>query len=206
LNSTLGILLPVYNAQKELADRVTQILDVLPEWADRFELVIVDDGSADETAEVARELAAQYPQLRVLRHPVRLGLSEAIQTGLDDGSCEVILIGNGAYELEPDDLRLLWKLREAEGQFARQQETAARLARRRGGPPERPRPRTSLDQRLGFQSISRATYEQLRLAETIDALSRIDAANRTGMPGGRPTAWPSSHDKPSSFRTGQQGA
>jgi glycosyltransferase involved in cell wall biosynthesis len=206
LKSTLGILLPVYNAQKELAGGVTRILDVLPEWADRFELVIIDDGSIDDTAEVARELAAQYPQLRLLRHPVRLGLAETIQTGLDDGACDVILIGNGAYELDPDDLRVLWKLREAERQFTRQQESTARLARRRGNLNYRSSSPRPLDQRLGFQSISRVTFEQLRLAETIDAIARFDAANQAAATGTRTAQRPHAIDKPRRFTTDPQGA
>ncbi len=168
MKKSLGILLPVYNAQHSLAGGVAKLLDVLPEWSDRFSLYIVDDGSLDDTVEIAYELAACYPQLDIIRHPVRLGLSEAIQTGLDNTSSEIILIGNDAYQLEPEDLRTLWQLRDAERRQSRDERVW------------QPLPRIGLDQRLGYQSIRRATFEQIRLQHAIDTIARIDAANRAG--------------------------
>jgi glycosyltransferase involved in cell wall biosynthesis len=114
LNTALSVLLPVFNAQQSLETGVTEILELLPELSPRFELCILDDGSTDDTAEFARDLAARYPQIVVIRHPVRLGLAEAIQTGLDHTQGEVVLIGNEDYQLEPDDLRTLWQLRDTQ--------------------------------------------------------------------------------------------
>jgi glycosyltransferase involved in cell wall biosynthesis len=118
LSTTLGVLLPVYNAQHVLAQGVADLLEVLAEWAPRFELVIIDDGSTDDTADIALDLAARYPQVRVLGHRARLGLVGAIQTGLDGTDGRIILIGNDAYQLEPDDLRAAWRLRDIERQSA----------------------------------------------------------------------------------------
>ena len=56
--NVLSVLLPVYNAQGKLEADVTEILEVLSEAARRFELCILDDGSTDDTADVARLLAA----------------------------------------------------------------------------------------------------------------------------------------------------
>ncbi|HEV3138844.1 MAG TPA: glycosyltransferase family 2 protein, partial [Pirellulales bacterium] len=114
MNTTLCVLLPVYNAQPTLELGITEILERLSELADRFELCIVDDGSIDDTADVARDLAARYPQICVIRHPVRLGLAEAIQTGLDHTHGEIIWVGDEDYNLEPDDLRTLWQLRDTQ--------------------------------------------------------------------------------------------
>jgi glycosyltransferase involved in cell wall biosynthesis len=188
LKTPLRVLLPVYNAQHRLAEVVAQVLEVLPEFADRFELVIIDDGSTDDTAEAARAAAAQFPQVSVIRHPVRLGLGEAIQTGLDEAAAEIILFGNGAYELDLDDLRTLWRLRDTEREMA---QTAKAMASG-GKKPQRPRqgklPLSKLPQQLGFQMIQRATFDELRLSQAIDAIARIDQsmpsvpASRTGRP------------------------
>ena len=106
------MLLPVYNAHQSLEASVGDILEVLPELTDRFELCILDDGSTDDTAETARELAARYPQIKLIRHPVRLGLAETIQTALDHTEGEIVLVGDDDYRLDPDDLLTLWRLRE----------------------------------------------------------------------------------------------
>ncbi len=172
MNTPLSVLLPVYNAQQRLARGINEILDALPVWAERFELIIVDDGSTDDTADVALELAARFPQIRVVRHPVRLGLSEAVQTGLDEADAEVILVGNDTYELDLDDLRALWQVRDAQRERTQRGEssTARRVDMDGSG-----MSLTRLAQQLGFQMIERATFDQLRLAHAADAIGRIDS-------------------------------
>ena len=68
---TLSVVLTVHNAEKTLADQVSKTLDILTDLSARFELLIVDDGSTDQTEEVAHELARHFPQLRVARHARR---------------------------------------------------------------------------------------------------------------------------------------
>ena len=116
---TLCVLLPVYNAHHSLESSVSELLEVLPELTESFELCILDDGSTDDTAEVARELAARYPQITLVRHPVRLGLAETIQTALDNTRGEIVLVGDEDYCLDPDDLRTLWQLRDSQRRLGR---------------------------------------------------------------------------------------
>ncbi len=170
MKSPLCVLLPVYNAQHGLAGGVANILEVLPELSDRFELAIVDDGSEDDTADVALELAARFPQVRVVRHPIRLGLAEAIQTGLDQANAEIILIGNDAYQFDVEDLRTLWRLRDTQREMT--PPVGAKL------------PLDRLAQQLGFQTIRRATFDDLRLTQTMHSIARIDVESRMGIPAG----------------------
>lgn len=112
MNTSLTVVLPVYNAQDRLVDQIERLLDVLPDMSRRFEVVIVDDGSVDDTPDVARELAMHFPQVNLVRHPVRLGLEEAIQTGLDASQGEVVFVGDEHYGIAVDDLQKLWQLHE----------------------------------------------------------------------------------------------
>ncbi len=177
MNTALSVLLPVYNAQHSLEAGVTEILELLPELAGRFKLCIVDDGSTDDTSEVARDLAARYPQISVVRHPVRLGLAEAIQTGLDHTQGEMVLFDDDDYNLEPDDLRTLWQLRYAQ----------RRLSSRGEFPPDhepwmdklsawKPR-RAALRKHRGFEIIRRQTFEHFRLEQAVEMITRIDRSN-----------------------------
>ncbi len=170
--NTPSVLLPVHNAQRNLEADVAEILDVLWELAGRFELMILDDGSIDETAEVARELAARYPQIRVIRHPLRLGLAEAIQTGLDQLHGELMLVSDEDYCLDPDDLRTLSKLRDAQLCMGRRAGSAAspwmeKLLAWRS---------RSTDARRGIQWVSRQSFEQFRMHQTVDLIGRVDPA------------------------------
>lgn len=113
MNESLSLLLPVFNAEQRLEAQVGHALEVLPYLTPRFEVMIIDDGSTDDTIEVARHLSTCYPQVNVIRHPIRLGLDEAIQTGLDHTSGEVVVVGDPARGVSPDDLRELWRLRDS---------------------------------------------------------------------------------------------
>jgi glycosyltransferase involved in cell wall biosynthesis len=177
--NTLSVLLPVHNAHHKLEASVSEILEVLPELTDHFELCILDDGSTDDTADTAHELAARYPQIRVIRHPSRLGLAEAIRTGLDHTQGEVVFVGDEDYRLYPDDLRTLWQLRD----------TQRRLSGYAGLPPAvhepwlekllawKPRRANARGQRE-FQIIRRAAFEQFRLQRVPEIVARVDRSNR----------------------------
>jgi len=89
---SLTVLLPVCNVQSTLTATVQEILEVASDLADQFELMIIDDGSADATSEVAHDLSRDFPQVHALRHGQQLGREAAIRTGLNRSSGEVILL------------------------------------------------------------------------------------------------------------------
>ena len=101
---SLSVLLPVKNAQSTLAPTVHKILDSLSEISDRIELLIIDDGSADATSEIATELTRHYPQVRVICQGRSLGWEEAIRTGLKESTGEVVLIREEEGGLPLDEI------------------------------------------------------------------------------------------------------
>ncbi len=120
MTASLSSVLPVHNTQQGLAGLVSHLLEILPELTSRFELLIVDDGSNDETPDVARELAMVYTQVLVARHPVRLGPQAAMRTALRVTRGGWLLWRSEHCRLDLDDIRKLWWLRdEAELVLAR---------------------------------------------------------------------------------------
>jgi glycosyltransferase involved in cell wall biosynthesis len=108
---SLSLVLPVRNAERSLTDRVEKLLDLLPDLTNRFEILIVDDGSSDSTADVAGELARHYPQLRLIRHDRPNGLDAAARAGLQAASGATVLVQEDSAPLSPTNLRRLWSLR-----------------------------------------------------------------------------------------------
>lgn len=79
------VVLPVYNGEKYLAEAVRSVLD---QTFTDFELVVVDDGSTDRTAEIL----ARYldPRLRVIRFPENRGIVAALNAGIRESESELI--------------------------------------------------------------------------------------------------------------------
>ncbi len=95
MERSLTILLPIHNVQTTLAADVRNLLEVVSELTEQFELIIIDDGSTDATSEVACDLGRDFPQVRVVCHGRQLGRDVAIHTGLQHS--------NGEYFLLPDE-------------------------------------------------------------------------------------------------------
>ncbi|HMC11423.1 MAG TPA: glycosyltransferase family 2 protein [Pirellulaceae bacterium] len=115
MNDSLSIIIPVRDAEATLAEQVHHLLDLLPDLTSSFEIVVVDDGSTDHTPELARDLARQYPQLRLIRHQEMRGRAVAVKTGLASAQGQTVLVKEDFATVSPTDLRRLWSLRHDEG-------------------------------------------------------------------------------------------
>jgi glycosyltransferase involved in cell wall biosynthesis len=100
----LSILMPVYNEETRVADAVKQVLNV--DYPCETELVIVDDGSRDGTAEALGRV--DDPRVRVVVHPRNRGKGAAILTAVESASGDYMVICDADLEYDPQDiLRLL---------------------------------------------------------------------------------------------------
>lgn len=79
----LSIVIPLYNEAGHFGKTCETItrFAALP-WAPPFEVVFVDDGSRDATAELVRSFAARFPGIRLVSHPNNLGKGAAVKTGM----------------------------------------------------------------------------------------------------------------------------
>ena len=96
----LSILMPVYNEEERIADAVKQALDV--QYPAEIEMVIVDDGSRDGTAEVLRALGDT--RVRVINHPRNRGKGAAIRTAVDNATGDYMVILDADLEYDPQDI------------------------------------------------------------------------------------------------------
>ena len=109
MTASLTFVLPVRNAEQTLADNLADVLDVVSDLTERFEVLLVDEGSTDHTPELAHDLAIQYPQLRVARRRPGDTPTSALQSGLSQTNGDVVLVQNRHARFSPSYLRHMWE-------------------------------------------------------------------------------------------------
>jgi glycosyltransferase involved in cell wall biosynthesis len=109
----LSYFFPAHNEAENLAGLVTEALATLPALADRFEIVIVDDGSRDDTPRLADELAAAHAEVRAVHHPTNLGYGAALRSGFAAARFSYVAFTDGDRQFHVEDLgRLIARLAE----------------------------------------------------------------------------------------------
>jgi glycosyltransferase involved in cell wall biosynthesis len=107
----VSLVLTVHNAEAGLQSRTEELLELMAELSEDFEMLIVDDGSTDSTEEVAHEVAREYPQMSVRRHAAQQGPLAAAETGMRHTQGEVVFVQDYHAPAQSSDLRRLWRQR-----------------------------------------------------------------------------------------------
>ncbi len=103
---TLSIIVPAFNEALNLAGAVHEsIASAEAVGLDDWQIIVVDDGSTDDTAVVAERLARQIPCVETVRHERNLGFAAAYRTGLALARMEHVTFVPGDNEVAPDSLR-----------------------------------------------------------------------------------------------------
>lgn len=104
MSSLVSIIIPAYNAAKFLPRSVASALS---QTHPDIEVVIVDDGSTDETGAIADRMAAQDPRIKVV-HQENRGLAEARHSGIKAATADYIVHLDADDELLPDAVAFLY--------------------------------------------------------------------------------------------------
>ncbi|WP_269611535.1 glycosyltransferase family 2 protein [Prochlorococcus marinus] len=106
-NVALSIVVPIYNEEESLPFLVSQLLEVLQPMGEPFELVLVNDGSSDNSAEVIRKLSIEIPELVGVLLRKNYGQTAAMAAGFDISSGEIVVTLDGDLQNDPADIPLL---------------------------------------------------------------------------------------------------
>lgn len=104
----LSIFFPAYNDSGTIASLVITARTSAQKLTDDFEIIVVNDGSADHTAQLADELAQTYPEVRVIHHPVNRGYGGALRSGFSGARKELIFYTDGDAQYDPAEMEALW--------------------------------------------------------------------------------------------------
>ncbi len=109
---TATLLIPAYNEEKRLQPFLASIVTYTHLHPNQLtEIIVVDDGSSDATADVARKFAEELPMLRVISYQPNRGKGAAIQAGVREATSELVIFmdADGATDITelPKMLRAL---------------------------------------------------------------------------------------------------
>jgi glycosyltransferase involved in cell wall biosynthesis len=111
----LSFFFPAHNEADNIRALVAEALEVLPTFAEDFEIIAVDDGSRDETPRLADELAAAHPQVRAIHHQVNKGYGAALRSGFRAARYDLVCFLDGDRQFRVEDLgRLLDRIAGAD--------------------------------------------------------------------------------------------
>jgi glycosyltransferase involved in cell wall biosynthesis len=108
LPPSLSVFFPAYNDSGTIASMVIRAVAAASALTSDYEVIVVNDGSEDATAEIADELARTYPRVRVIHHPKNRGYGGALQTGIQSATRDLIFYTDGDAQYDPAELTALW--------------------------------------------------------------------------------------------------
>ncbi len=103
----LSVFFPAYNDAGTIPSMVLTAQMAARALTDDYEIIVVNDGSQDHTADVLAELEQQMPRLRVIHHPQNRGYGAALRTGFASAAKEWIFYTDGDAQYNPLELPTL---------------------------------------------------------------------------------------------------
>jgi len=99
-----SIIIFSYNEGENLVATVQQCAEFLSYHAESYEMILVDDGSSDNTPKVCERLSEEFSALRILRHASNLGIGNALRTGYANACHQYVCAIPGDGQFDPNEL------------------------------------------------------------------------------------------------------
>jgi dolichol-phosphate mannosyltransferase len=100
----LALVIPAWNDENTIRQVIDEAMAALSELTDDFEIIVIDDGSTDRTAEIVRWASALNPRVRLLQHDRRLGHGATLRSGFQATGHDLVAVSDATYR---HDLRAL---------------------------------------------------------------------------------------------------
>ena len=105
--SSLSVFFPCYNEEANVERMIRQAQGVLPEVAEQWEIIPVDDGSRDKTGEIIDRLAAEDPRVRPIHHEKNKGYGGAVISGYKAARYDFVFFTDGDLQFDLREITLL---------------------------------------------------------------------------------------------------
>jgi glycosyltransferase involved in cell wall biosynthesis len=105
--SSLSIVLPAYNEEANVASAVEQVSAVAQQLGMEYEIILVNDGSADRTGEIGRELMERVPHFRLVEHYPNRGYGGSLKAGFAAATKDLIAFVPADNQFDFGEIHLL---------------------------------------------------------------------------------------------------
>jgi dolichol-phosphate mannosyltransferase len=109
-SQSVSLVIPAYNEEAGIRQAVLEADQALTQLADDYEIIVVDDGSQDRTAEIVKEISRSRRRIRLLRHLENRGYSAALRTGFEAAAFERVAFTDADCQFYLADLGPLLSL------------------------------------------------------------------------------------------------
>jgi len=103
----ISVVIPAYNEIESLRPLTVELIDVMRDVGQEFEILFVDDGSSDGTRGLLRELADEYPEVHFIGFRANRGQTAAMAAGLKHAMGDILVTLDADMQNDPHDIPLL---------------------------------------------------------------------------------------------------
>ncbi len=106
--TSLTLFFPCYNESENVETMIQQAVQIGENYGIDYEVLVVDDGSSDDSAQKVRKWTAKNPRVRLLQHETNRGYGAALRTGLANAKKDLVFLTDGDNQFQMSDIEKLF--------------------------------------------------------------------------------------------------
>ena len=107
MTNAVSLFFPMFNEEKNIGEAVRSALETLGKVSVHYEVIVVDDGSRDQTGALADRLAAADRRVRVVHHPENQGYGAALRSGFQAARHPLVVLADGDNQFDLSEVSIL---------------------------------------------------------------------------------------------------
>ncbi len=103
----VSFVLPAFNEEENVDKAIEDTVAIAERHCSVYEVIVVDDGSTDRTAELVAAASIRHPEVRLVQHPTNLGYGQALRSGFADARLDYVFYTDSDNQFDMNELPLL---------------------------------------------------------------------------------------------------
>ena len=104
----MSVVIPAFNEQENIKRIPKELLPVLNKMIIKYEVIIIDDGSKDDTAKEVQKIIRKYRNVRIVSHRKNMGLAEATRTSIKHLKGNIAVFLDSDFTFHPREIPKLY--------------------------------------------------------------------------------------------------